>query len=227
VLLLKFESRISFQISPELDIQISRNFAFSTMDNQPMEFICSALQLTHLGMQPRNSNEMQSNGQLPTFFGVMDNVNPPSVELSLLNLNDDSKTPCNLLDIVDSEGDAPMSDEDIPTSSAQGEHPPALFLCRVHAGVSEWTQDAWVFPLVPVEFNYYAILKLPMEATQEEIQVAHQHAHAPGMFAGRNWDHLAEVDKAFETLGNPEKRRHYDNMIRYECYMCKEQNEAK
>jgi len=60
--------------------------------------------------------------------------------------------------------------------------------------------------------NYYDLLGVKKDASQEEIKKAFRklaHEHHPDKGNG-NGDKFKEINEAYQTLGNPEKRRYYD-----------------
>ena len=70
-----------------------------------------------------------------------------------------------------------------------------------------------------VKYNHYEVLGLPQVATHQEIEEAclrlakkyHPDTNPGDPLAARNF---AQIEVAYETLGNPAKRQHYDNCMR-------------
>ena len=59
--------------------------------------------------------------------------------------------------------------------------------------------------------DYYAVLGVPRDATQEEIRRAYRRrAHELHPDKGGDAEKMKELNEAYEVLGNPEKRRQYD-----------------
>lgn len=61
--------------------------------------------------------------------------------------------------------------------------------------------------------NYYEILNVPVTATQEDIRIAYRKQaikYHPDRNKGKGSEKMVEINKAYETLGNPEKRKMYD-----------------
>ncbi len=63
--------------------------------------------------------------------------------------------------------------------------------------------------------NYYVILGIPQNATQEQIKTAYRH-HAKILHPDHYGDDhtpFLEVQEAYHTLINPEKRKQYDRKL--------------
>lgn len=59
--------------------------------------------------------------------------------------------------------------------------------------------------------TYYEILEVNIQATQEEIKIAYRklaHIHHPDK--GGDAEKFKQINEAYQTLGNTEKRRKYD-----------------
>lgn len=61
--------------------------------------------------------------------------------------------------------------------------------------------------------NYYEILEISVTATQEDIRIAYRKQalkYHPDRNKGKDSGKMIEINKAYETLSNPEKRKAYD-----------------
>jgi curved DNA-binding protein CbpA len=64
--------------------------------------------------------------------------------------------------------------------------------------------------------DYYAILEVPITATDEDIKKAYRRLarnHHPDVTETISGESMKEINEAHEILGNPQKRRNYDNNL--------------
>ncbi|MEO0406302.1 MAG: J domain-containing protein [Cyanobacteria bacterium P01_A01_bin.135] len=67
--------------------------------------------------------------------------------------------------------------------------------------------------------NYYQLLQLPLEASQQDIKQAYRRLakqfHPDSNRTIGDHEHISRLNAAYEVLGDPSKRRQYDVQLRY------------